>query len=365
MNKIPIVDFDVAEFRRIAAEGHFTPARDPRELIQRYRRLGERGTPLGFGVSCVAQSIGVELLQHFGSPAQREKYFPKLTSAQWIAGIANTEATGGTDLKSMSARINVGPGGARLTARKNCFTNGPSDLIFVSAWAGDAAAARLDVFLIEGHQVTQTDLHGTFPGFRSGRTGSLAIEDLPVNLDEARLGRAGRGSDALKFCFDLERLMISALIHGMILNAEAQFREFVKSRTASGRNLADHPWVQDKGIELRRVQLNLRGLLELCANDFQGTAGLAPGLRALNPLLSLLKWQAIEDGINALTAAFEAEGVRSLMQGAPLLERLNDLYHLKFLGGTKELQKIFLWQELDREIKEAEHEQIRTAQKTG
>lgn len=349
--------FDEAGFKRLATTGFFAPAAGPRDLIRRYRRLGERGTPLGFGVSCVAHQISVELIAHYGTQAQKLRAQAPLQSGEWIGAIANTEGTGGTDIRSMASRVENG----LLHSTKNCFTNGPADLVFLSAWTED----KLEVLMIEGTRLTQEDLRFELPGFRSGRTGSLTARGLPIDLDTDRLGQAGQGFEILKFCFDLERLMISALIQGTLSRTEKELVRAFQERRSFGKNLVDHQWVQDKAIEVRKAHYLLRGLLEICALDYREHKGFAAGLRALNTPLSLLKWQAVDHGITALTAAFEAGGVRSLQDEAPLLTLLTDLYHLKFLGGTRELQKSFLWQDLLQGYEESQHEQIRAAQKAG
>lgn len=353
--------FDEAGFRRLAARGFFAPARGPRDLIRRYRALGERGTALGFGVSCVAHQIAVELVRQYGTPAQQARALAPLREGRWLGAIANTEGPGGTDIRAMAARVEDG----RLHARKNCFTNGPGDLVFVSAWTGADEHAKLEVLMLEGERLVQEDLRFELPGFRTGRTGRLVADGVPVDLDADRLGGAGRGFEILKFCFDLERLMIAALIHGVIRRAEKELGRQLRGRRSFGRALGDHQWVQDKAIELRRANYLLRGLLEICGLDYRDGRGWPAGLRALNTTLSLLKWQAVEQGIAALTAAFEAGGVRSLQEDAPHLALITDLYHLKFLGGTRELQKSFLWQDLLQGFEETDHEQVRTAQKIG
>lgn len=349
--------FDEAGFRKLAAQGFFAAAQSPRDLIRRYRNLGERGTPLGFGVSCVAHQITIELLAHYGSAAQKVRVGEPLRTGAWLGAIANTEGSGGTDIRSMASKVENG----RLYSTKNYFTNGPGDLIFVSAWVDK----KLEVLMLEGSRLQQEDLRFDLPGFRSGRTGRLFAHALPVDLGTDRLGHSGQGFEILKFCFDLERLMISALIYGTLLRAEKDLVSALKERRSFGKPLTDHQWVQDKAIDLRQAHYTLRGLLEICGLDYRSEKGFPAGLRALNTPLALLKWQAVEQGIAALTAAFEAGGVRSLQEDAPLLTLLNDLYHLKFLGGTRELQKSFLWQDFLQEFEESQHEQVRATQKAG
>lgn len=347
-----------------ATKDFFKPCQQLSELGEKFKQLGMGGTPLGMGVSFVAQQIGVELLKVYGTEAQKTKYLKKLMSGEMIAAVANTEGTGGTDIKSMTSELRISNDDTGLlSAEKICFTNGPADLVFLSAWVKDGTdKPSLEVFLIEGTALSQRDLREELSGFKSGMTGALKVERLSLSANDTRLGARGSGFEILKFCFDLERMMIGALIQGALSSLENLVLESIESKSSFGQPLLQHQWVQEKIILIRKTSEILNGLLQSCYHDMKNKVGPVPWiLRQQSTRLSILKWVAVDDGIAAATAALEAGGAVGLRKQNPINEMISDLYHLKFLGGTRELQKSFLIHEILEDSGKGLNEKIRAA----
>ena len=98
-----------------------------------------------------AMSVQSSLVMHpihaYGSEAQREKYLPKLASAEIIGCFGLTEPDAGSDPGAMKTRAKAVDGGYSLSGSKTWITNSPIADIFV-VWAKDDAGV-IRGFLLE------------------------------------------------------------------------------------------------------------------------------------------------------------------------------------------------------------------------
>ena len=85
------------------------------------------GHDLGIGITLGAhQSIGYKGINLFGTPAQKEKYLPKLATGEQIAAFALTEPQSGSDAASIKTRAVPTPDGKHyiLNGSKIWISNG-------------------------------------------------------------------------------------------------------------------------------------------------------------------------------------------------------------------------------------------------
>ena len=93
----------------------------------------------GFGVTCGAHSgIGTMPLLYFGTDDQKKKYLSKLTTGEWMAAYALSEAGSGTDALGLRTKATLSPDGQHYIlngTKKKLYCVNPADGAVV--WSGD------------------------------------------------------------------------------------------------------------------------------------------------------------------------------------------------------------------------------------
>ncbi len=160
-------------------------------------------------------------LVHAGSPAQLERWLPKITRGECITAVAVTEPDAGSDVAAIRTRARFvqdsAGDGYVIDGAKMFITNGVhADLVFVAARTGNSAdpAAKgsrgISIFAVE---------RGT-PGFRVGRalkkqgwlasdTAELVFEGCRVPAAN-RLGEENAGFYAIMKNFQVERIALGS-----------------------------------------------------------------------------------------------------------------------------------------------------------
>ncbi len=82
----------------------------------------------------VQSSLVMHPIHAYGTPAQREKYLPRLATGEWVGCFGLTEPDHGSDPGGMKTRAEPVDGGWRLTGSKTWITNSPIADVFV-VWA--------------------------------------------------------------------------------------------------------------------------------------------------------------------------------------------------------------------------------------
>jgi len=326
---------------------------DASNVIKHFFSIGYGGLDLPFSISVVAQFIGVQLLRKFTQPHADIFNLSQFEKGQKILGIGNSETMSGTDLKQTQSKIYSKNSHYKLDLKKPCMTNGPADFVLVSAWDTTVVPASCEVLLLGADQIQQSDLRQTMNGFRTGLTGSVEAHELPINLQTCRLGASGSGFEILKFCFHMERLLTAASVAGVATGLLRHLLTAASTRTSMGRPLIEHQYIQDKFVSLFA---EINQLLALCESIGQDKDQADLTFDQSADLLATCKLLIVSDLLPAVEQATEVLGYENSNSKSIPSKVISDLRLMKFLGGTKELQKIHLFRNLTNELKEKAHE---------
>lgn len=188
-------------------------------------------------------------IAHFGSPAQLDKYMPKVVSGEMITAVGVTEPDAGSDVAALRTTARRNGDGWILNGAKMFITNGVhGDLFFVAARTDpEAKGSRgISMFIVE---------KGT-PGFEVARplekfgwlcsdTAELVFTDCQLPGD-ALLGEENRGFYSVMSNFQNERLVIGAIAAGECQRALEITRRYVKDRKAFGGTLWDKQVIRNR-----------------------------------------------------------------------------------------------------------------------
>ncbi len=344
--------FDRAAWRRLGeadffrlpiSSEHGGLGRPLSECAAALEGLVEGGSDLGFSVSAVAHWVCLLTLQRFGSAPAQARCLPRLLTGEWVGAVANAEPQAGTNLMAIASHAVKTPAGFELHAGKQCITNvGVADVMLVSARLRDVPAHReVNVFVVEpGTPGVETRVLTHLAGLRTSCTGDLTARAAPLPAD-ALLGGLGRGLRIFQTMFIQERLWTGVLYLAALSSCLRRAMAHAETRLQFGRPIGRNQYVQERIVRMRVAEQLLRTLL----------AGLVAAVERGDDVadtLSVVKIHGVEAAIEASEDLMRLLGGRGMGKHETAEKFHRDLLALSILGGTVELQKIVVYQELAR-----------------
>ena len=212
-------------------------------------------------LSAVDASVGVlvdvqntlvnNALLRWGSPEQKAKYLPRLTS-EWVGAYALSEAGSGSDAFALATRAVEADGGYRLTGQKLWITNGAeAGLFIVFANADPEAGFRgITAFVVErefeGFSVGKKE---DKLGIRASSTTELVLEDVFVPRENV-LGEVGKGYKTAIETLNEGRIGIGAQMVGLARGALEATLAYVQEREQFG-----HPISRYQGVQFQLARM--------------------------------------------------------------------------------------------------------------
>ncbi|HDM8152991.1 MULTISPECIES: isovaleryl-CoA dehydrogenase [Vibrio] len=183
-----------------------------------------------------------------GSPAQREKYLPKLIDGSHVGALAMSEPNSGSDVVSMQLRAEDKGDHYLMNGNKMWITNGPdADTLVVYAKTDPSGGSRgITAFIIErdfegfSHAQKLDKL-----GMRGSNTCELVFQDCVVPKENV-LGELNRGVEVLMSGLDYERVVLAAGPLGIMQACMDEVVPYVHDRKQFGKSIGEFQLVQGK-----------------------------------------------------------------------------------------------------------------------
>ena len=243
-------------------EAYGGPGRSLDEIVATVEELFRADAGLGLGI--VSQSFGTEILQEFGTEAQKETYLRAVAEGEKRTGMAISEPDTGSDLAGMETTARLDGDEWVLNGEKYWIGNGISgDYITVYAKTEDTDDRHSNHSLI----LVPTDAPGyeaeSIPekmAYRASEQAHIVLDDCRVP-EENLVGERGQGFRMVAEFFNSGRVRVAA--HGIGLAAAAieEAWEFVHDREEFGQEVADFQSVQHDLAEMRMEFESARALL--------------------------------------------------------------------------------------------------------
>jgi len=238
------------------------PGRSLDEIVATVEEFFRADAGLGLGI--VSQSFGTEILQEFGTEAQKETYLRAVATGEKRTGMAISEPDTGSDLAGMETEARLDGDEWILNGEKYWIGNGVSgDYITVYAKTEENEDRHGNHSLI----LVPTDAPGyeaePIPekmAYRTSEQAHIVLDDCRVPKENL-VGERGNGFKMVAEFFNSGRVRVAA--HGIGLAAAAieEAWEFVHGREEFGRNVADFQSVQHDLAEMRMEFESARALL--------------------------------------------------------------------------------------------------------
>ncbi len=296
------------------------------------------------GLSYGAHSnLCVDNLFRNASPAQREKFLPRLISGEWKGALAMSEPGAGSDVVG-SMRCKAEKHGDVWVANgsKMWITNGPEAdvvLCYMRTAGKDAGSRSVTAFLIEGD----------FPGFRRaqkldklGMRGSNTCELVFDNCEipqENVLGEVNQGVKILMSGLNSERLVLSGGPIGIMQACLEQILPYVRERKQFDRPLGNFGLMQAKIGDVYTALQSARGFAYQVAADYD--AGNNSRVDAAACL-----YHASTSAVQVALEAIQALGGNGYINEYPTGRLLRDAKLYDIGAGTNEIRRMLIGREL-------------------
>jgi acyl-CoA dehydrogenase len=269
-------------------------------------------------------------LHHAGSPAQKARWMPGVTSGELITAVGITEPGAGSDVAGLRTRAVRDGDHWVIDGSKLFITNGVhADLYFIAARTGPGKR-DISIFAVE---------KGT-PGFSVGRqldkTGWRSSDTAELHFDGCRvpaghlLGEEHKGFYAVMKNFQTERIALAAMAVGHCTQAIRLALDHVKTRQAFGGTLWDKQTVRQRLAMCDAKTRAARAYLYHCAWRVTQGHDIVQDVSLLKALTGEL--------VNEVTATCQQfHGGMGFMTGTPVERLWRDARVLGIGGGATEV----------------------------
>jgi len=194
--------------------------------------------------------IGTLPVLLFGTEAQKNRYLPRLVTAEMIAAYCLSEPQAGSDALAARTRADLSTDGTHyvLNGQKMWITNGGfADLFTVFAKIG---GEKFTAFLVErAWPGVSTGAEEQKMGLKGSSTTAVYFDNVRVPVENV-LGEIGRGHIIAFNILNLGRLMLGAFAQGGCREALSLSIRYARDRKAFGKSIAEFGLIQHKLAEM-------------------------------------------------------------------------------------------------------------------
>ena len=278
-----------------------------------------------------------EILEKFGTPAQKERWLRPMASGEAIGSFALTESAAGSDASAIRTRAVRTNSGYVVNGSKQFISNasyGKTTILFAVT---DPAAGKkgISAFVVAndtpGFSVARVE-HKL--GQKASDSCALAFDDMHVS-DDQRIGEEGQGLKIALSTLESGRIGIAAQSVGMARAALDYAIGYAKERKQFGRPIIEH---QGVGFRLVEAKTKLAAARELTLRAARLKDAGQPALEAA----AMAKLFASEAAEGICSAAIQTLGGYGYLADYPVERIYRDVRVCQIYEGTSDVQKIIL-----------------------
>jgi alkylation response protein AidB-like acyl-CoA dehydrogenase len=288
------------------------------------------------GSAVALSSFASELIMHFGSDEQREKYLPEVAEARMLSAGAFTEPDHGSDITAMNTTAVKDGNQWVLNGGKTFITNGGLAGFYSVLCQTDPDAKPsyrgLSLILVEADRagLSTADV-GQKMGIRMMATAEVIFKDVRVPLSNL-IGQEGKGFYHVLHFFDESRIQVAAQALGTAQGAFDRALAYVKQREQFGKKIAQFQATQHKLADMAtKIELARLMTYKAAWNFDQG--------RIDPKLTSMAKMVAARTAVEVADEAIQLLGGYGYMTEYEVERFYRDAKITEIYEGTKEIQK--------------------------
>jgi short-chain 2-methylacyl-CoA dehydrogenase len=284
---------------------------------------------------CAHTSLGTQPIHLFGSPAQRERWLPRLCSGEILGAFGLTEPEAGSDAGNVRTRARLDEDGWVIDGAKQFITNAGTDIsgvVCITARTGDDEISNL---IVPAHT----------PGYKAGepyrKMGWNASDTRPLSFSDCRvpeenlLGPRGAGFKQFLQVLDIGRIGVAAMGVGLAQGALDEALAYARERRAFGRPIARFQTIQAKLADLA-TEIEAARLLTYRA------AWLKDRGRPFGLTAAQAKLKTGRLAVRATEEAVQIHGGYGYIEEYPVCRFYRDAKILTIGEGTDEVQQMVI-----------------------
>lgn len=292
-------------------------------------------------VTMAVTNMVAEIVCQFGTPEQKQKHVPALTSGTYFAGaFALSEPGAGSDAGALTTRATRTRDGWSLHGEKMWITSGDqAGVIVVWARTGEPGPRGISCFLVEqGAAGMVSSPPEEKMGLRASHTVALSLDGVEVGEDSL-LGREGDGFRIAMTALDGGRIGIGAQAVGLGTAALNGARSYAQERTQFGRKISEFQAIQFK-IANMATALDAAWLLVMRAASMKEKG------HAFTREAAMAKVFASEKANEVVREAVQIFGGYGYTEEYEVARYYRDCRVTQIYEGTSEIQRMVIAREL-------------------
>lgn len=304
-------------------------------------------------ISKVCGSIGLSVAAHnslctghiltFANEEQKQKYLPKLATAEWIGAWGLTEPNTGSDAGNMKCAASRDGDEWVINGTKNWITHGKSgDVAVVICRTGEPrTSGNATAFIIEkGTAGFSGGKKENKLGMRASETAEMIFDNCRIS-DKNRMGEIGDGFRQALKVLDGGRISIACLALGIAKGAYEAALEYSKDRYQFDKPIASFQAISFKLADMA-TEIQAAELLTLQACDVKNRK------ENVTKLAAMAKYYAGEMSVKVANDALQIFAGYGYTKDFPVEKYYRDAKLCTIGEGTSEIQKIVISREVLR-----------------
>lgn len=298
-------------------------------------------------IAKVCGSIGLSVAAHnslctghiltFGNEEQKNKYLPKLATAEWIGAWGLTEANTGSDSGNMRCTATRDGNDWIINGTKNWITHGKTgDVAVVLTRTGEPRTKNnITAFIIEkGTPGFSAGKKENKLGMRASETTELIFDNCRIS-DAQRIGEIGEGFKQAMKVLDGGRISIAALALGIAKGAYEASVKYSKERHQFDQPIANFQAIAFKLADMA-TKIEAAEMLIYQAADLKNRG------EKMTKESAMAKYYASEISVEIATDAVQIFGGYGYTKDFPVEKYYRDSKLCTIGEGTTEIQKLVI-----------------------
>ena len=296
----------------------------------------------GIGLSMAAHnSLCTNHILYFGSEEQKQKYLPKLASAEFIGAWGLTEPSTGSDAGNMRTTAVKDGDYWIINGSKTFITHGISgDVVVLMTRTGKLGEKNnATAFIIDkGTAGFSTGKKEDKLGMRASETAELIFQDMRIP-DSCRMGEVGSGFKQALAILDGGRISIASLGLGIAKGAYEAALKYSKERQQFGKSISEFQAIAFKLADMA-TKIEAAELLIMHA------AYLKNEHLPVSKESAMAKYYSSEIAVEVANDGVQIFGGYGYIKDFPAEKYYRDAKLCTIGEGTSEIQKVVISREI-------------------
>src|SRR5690349_6566569 len=277
----------------------------------------------------------------FANDEQKQRWLPKLATAEWIGAWGLTEPNTGSDAGNMKCTATRDGDNWIINGTKNWITHGKSgDVAVVICRTGEPGAKNnATAFVVErGTAGFSGGKKENKLGMRASEIAEMIFENCVIP-DANRLGEVGDGFKQALYVLDGGRISIASLSLGIAKGAYEAALQYAQERHQFDKPIASFQGISFKLADMA-TEIQAAEMLTLEACDLKVKKD------AVTKVAAMAKYYASEVAVKVANDAVQIFGGYGYTKDFPVEKHYRDSKLCTIGEGTSEIQKVVISREI-------------------